>query len=169
MTGRKVSRAPFRRRTAVAPRPAARPGGRRRGEPPRAARDLTWRGQGAAIWSGRCLDFFKSAIADNTQAELWDCGGGQNQTFTATSRGELVVYGDKCLDAYDSGTANGTRAVLRDCNGGTNQKWTFTSGGTVTSNVSGLCLDASGNGTANGTPVVLWSCNGGSNQRWSRD
>jgi hypothetical protein len=119
--------------------------------------------------SGRCLDFFKSAIADNTQAELWDCGGGQNQTFTATSRGELVVYGNKCLDAYNSGTANGTRVVLWDCNGGTNQKWTLTSGGTVTSNVSGLCLDASGNGTANGTPVVLWSCNGGSNQRWSRN
>ncbi|MFD5517619.1 lectin [Streptomyces sp. NPDC127066] len=119
--------------------------------------------------SGRCLDFFKSAIADNTQAELWDCGGGQNQTFTATSRGELVVYGNKCLDAYGSGTANGTRVVLWDCNGGTNQKWTLTSGGTVTSNVSGLCLDASGNGTANGTPIVLWSCNGGSNQRWSRD
>ncbi|MFF3615445.1 lectin [Streptomyces sp. NPDC002580] len=119
--------------------------------------------------SGRCLDFYRSAIADNTQAALWDCGGGQNQTFTATSRGELVVYGTKCLDAYDSGTANGTRVVLWACNGGTNQKWTVNTNGTVTSNVSGLCLDASGNGTANGTPVVLWTCNGGSNQRWSRN
>jgi hypothetical protein len=119
--------------------------------------------------SGRCLDFFRSAITNNTQAELWDCGGGQNQTFTATSRGELVVYGNKCLDAYDSGTANGTRVVLWDCNGGTNQKWTVNANGTVTSDVSGLCLDASGNGTANGTPVVLWACNGGSNQRWSRN
>jgi hypothetical protein len=26
-----------------------------------------------------------------TQAELWDCGGGQNQTFTHTKRDELVV------------------------------------------------------------------------------
>ncbi|WP_406369418.1 lectin [Streptomyces sp. NBC_00647] len=119
--------------------------------------------------SGRCLDFFKSAITNNTQAELWDCGGGQNQTFTATSRGELVVYGNKCLDAYNSGTANGTRVVLWDCNGGTNQKWTVNAAGTITNRVSGLCLDASGNGAANGTPIVLWSCNGGTNQRWSRN
>lgn len=119
--------------------------------------------------SGRCLDFFKSTITNNSQAELWDCGGGQNQTFTYTSRGELVVYGNKCLDAYNSGTANGTKVVLWDCNGGTNQKWTFNSNGTVTNNVSGLCLDALGAATANGTLIDLWSCNGGSNQQWTRN
>ncbi|MFE3407816.1 ricin-type beta-trefoil lectin domain protein [Streptomyces mirabilis] len=119
--------------------------------------------------SGRCLDFFKSTITNNSQAELWDCGGGQNQTFTYTSRGELVVYGNKCLDAYNSGTANGTKVVLWDCNGGTNQKWTFNSNGTVTNNVSGLCLDALGAATASGTPIDLWSCNGGSNQQWTRN
>lgn len=110
--------------------------------------------------SGRCLDFFKSTITNNTQAELWDCGGGQNQTFTYTSRGELVVYGNKCLDAYNSGTANGTRVVIWDCHGGTNQKWTVNTNGTITNNVSGLCLDALGNGTANGTLIDLWTCNG---------
>ncbi|MEV7345314.1 RICIN domain-containing protein [Streptomyces sp. NPDC093544] len=119
--------------------------------------------------SGRCLDLFKSSIGNNTQAELWDCGGGQNQTFTYTSRSELVVYGNKCLDAYNSGTANGTRAIIWDCNGGTNQKWTLNSNGTITNNVSGLCLDAIGNGTANGTMIDLWSCNGGANQQWTRN
>jgi hypothetical protein len=119
--------------------------------------------------SGRCLDFFQNTITNNSQAELWDCGRGQNQTFTSTSRGELVVYGNKCLDAYNGGTANGTRVVLWDCNGGTNQKWTVNSNGTITNNVSGLCLDAIGNGTANGTLIDLWSCNGGSNQQWTRN
>ncbi|WP_405926850.1 ricin-type beta-trefoil lectin domain protein [Streptomyces sp. NBC_00035] len=119
--------------------------------------------------SGRCLDFFKSTITNNTQAELWDCGGGQNQTFTYTSRGELVVYGNKCLDAYNSGTANGTRVVIWDCHGGTNQKWTVNANGTITNNVSGLCLDAIGNGTANGTLIDLWTCNGGANQQWTRN
>ncbi|MFF1701656.1 ricin-type beta-trefoil lectin domain protein [Streptomyces sp. NPDC058252] len=119
--------------------------------------------------SGRCLDFFRNTISNNSQAELWDCGGGQNQTFTYTARSELVVYGNKCLDAYNSGTANGTKVVLWDCNGGTNQKWTFNSGGTLTNNVSGLCLDAINNGTANGTLIDLWTCNGGTNQQWSRN
>ncbi|WP_327426409.1 RICIN domain-containing protein [Streptomyces sp. NBC_01236] len=119
--------------------------------------------------SGRCLDFFKSSITNNTQAELWDCGGGQNQTFTYTSRSELVVYGNKCLDAYNSGTANGTKVVLWDCNGGTNQKWTVNSNGTITNNVSGLCLDVYNNGTANGALIDLWSCNGGTNQQWTRN
>ena len=119
--------------------------------------------------SGRCLDFFQNSITNNTQAELWDCGGGQNQTFTSTARSELVVYGNKCLDAYNSGTANGTKVVLWDCNGGTNQKWTVNTNGTITNNVSGLCLDAVSNGTANGTSIDLWSCNGGSNQQWTRN
>ncbi len=117
--------------------------------------------------SGRCLDLAKNTITNATQLTLWDCVGGHNQTFTSTSRGELVVYGNKCLDANDNGTANGTKVIIWDCTGGTNQKWTVNSNGTVTNNLSGLCLDAVGNGTANGTKIDLWTCNGGTNQRWT--
>jgi hypothetical protein len=117
--------------------------------------------------SGRCVDLAQNTITDATQAELWDCGGGQNQTFTHTSRGELVVYGNKCLDAEKSGTTNGTKVIIWDCTGGTNQKWAVNSNGTITNNVSGLCLDASNAATANGTKLVLWTCNGQNNQKWS--
>ncbi|WP_328840662.1 hypothetical protein [Streptomyces europaeiscabiei] len=41
-------------------------------------------------------------------ALLWECFGGRNETFTRTSRGELVVCGNKCLDAYNNGTAAAT-------------------------------------------------------------
>ncbi|WP_405731314.1 RICIN domain-containing protein [Streptomyces sp. NBC_01537] len=118
--------------------------------------------------SGRCADLNQNTITNGAQAQLWDCGGGQNETFTYTSRSELVLYGNKCLDAYNSGTTNGTKVVIWDCNSGTNQKWTINSTtGTITNNVSGLCLDAYGAATANGTLLDLWTCNGQTNQKWT--
>ena len=117
--------------------------------------------------SSRCLDIAKNSIVNATQLALWDCAGGHNQTFTSTSRGELVVYGNKCLDADNNGTTNGTKVIIWDCTGGTNQKWTVNSNGTITNNLSGLCLDAVSNGTANGTKIDLWTCNSGTNQKWT--
>ncbi|MBV7701006.1 ricin-type beta-trefoil lectin domain protein, partial [Streptomyces sp. TRM70350] len=117
--------------------------------------------------SNRCVDIDKNTITNATQAQIWDCAGGRNQTFTQTSRGELVVYGNKCLDADNNGTTNGTKVIIWDCNGGTNQKWTANSDGTLTNNLSGLCLDASGAATANGTKLLLWTCNGQNNQKWT--
>ncbi len=117
--------------------------------------------------SGRCLDIYDNTITNGTQAELWDCNGGPNQSWTHTSRKELVVYGNKCLDAYDRGTTNGTKVVIWDCNGQSNQQWNVNSDGTFTNVNAGLCLDANNNGTANGSLLVLWSCNGGDNQKWT--
>lgn len=75
--------------------------------------------------SGRCLDINDNTITNATDAQLWDCSGGENQAWVRTTvRKELVVYGNKCLDAYQAGTANGTKGVLWTCNGGSNQKWT---------------------------------------------
>lgn len=117
--------------------------------------------------SGRCLDLYNNTITNGTQAELWDCNGGQNQQWRYTSRKELVVYGNKCLDAYNLGTTNGTKVVIWDCNGQNNQKWNVNGDGTITNVNAGLCLDANGAGTANGTQMVLWTCNGQSNQKWT--
>ncbi|WP_141311135.1 ricin-type beta-trefoil lectin domain protein, partial [Streptomyces spinoverrucosus] len=117
--------------------------------------------------SNRCAGLEKNTITNASQAILWDCFGGRNETFTQTSRGELVVYGNKCLDADNNGTSNGTKVIIWDCNGGTNQKWTANSNGTLTNNLSGLCLDASEAATANGTKLILWTCNGQTNQQWT--
>ncbi|NNN30129.1 alpha-galactosidase [Streptomyces sp. S3(2020)] len=118
--------------------------------------------------SSRCLDIYNNTITNGTQAELWDCNGGQNQQWTYTSRKELVLYGNKCLDAYNLGTTNGTKVVIWDCNGQNNQKWNVNSDGTLTNVNAGLCLDAYGAGTANGTQMVLWTCNGQNNQKWTQ-
>ncbi|WP_145786622.1 ricin-type beta-trefoil lectin domain protein [Kitasatospora atroaurantiaca] len=117
--------------------------------------------------SGRCADIFNGTITNGTQAALWDCNAGGNQSWTYTARKELVVYGNKCLDAYQAGRTNGTKVVIWDCNGGINQTWNVNADGTVTNVNAGLCLDASGAATANGTALDLWACNGGSNQKWT--
>ncbi|WP_055527289.1 RICIN domain-containing protein [Streptomyces graminilatus] len=117
--------------------------------------------------SGRCLDLFDSTITNGTQAELWDCNGGSNQSWTYTSRKELVVYGNKCLDAWNSGTTNGTKVTIWDCHGGNNQKWNVNADGTITNVNAGLCLDALNAATANGTKMILWTCGTGDNQKWT--
>jgi hypothetical protein len=119
--------------------------------------------------SGRCLDIPDNSIVDATQANLWDCNGGPNQTLSVTSRSELSLGSNKCLDAYNNGTTNGTKVVIWSCNGQTNQKWSFNSNGTVTNQLSGLCLDVTSNGSTNGTPLQLWACVPGSlTQQWLR-
>ncbi|WP_340374207.1 ricin-type beta-trefoil lectin domain protein [Streptomyces sp. SS7] len=117
--------------------------------------------------SSRCLDVYNNTVTNGTQAEIWDCNGGQNQSWTYTSRKELVVYGNKCLDAYNQGTGNGTKVVIWDCNGQNNQKWNVNGDGTITNVHANLCLDVNGAATANRSVLVLWSCSGATNQGWS--
>lgn len=119
--------------------------------------------------SSRCLDMNNNTILNGTQAQLWDCTGGTNQTWVYTASKQLVVYGNKCLDANHAGTTNGTAVIIWDCNGQTNQQWNLNSNGTITGVQSGLCLDASGAGTANGTRIILWACGTGANQLWTPD
>jgi hypothetical protein len=117
--------------------------------------------------SGRCLDVPGTSTTNGTQLQLWDCHGGTNQRFTATSSKQLTVYGNKCLDANRQGTTNGTAVIIWDCNGQVNQQWNVNANGTITGVQSGLCLDTTGSGTVNGTKIQLWSCSAGANQQWN--
>jgi len=120
------------------------------------------------VGSNRCLDVPGASTTNGVQTQIWDCNGGTNQQWNATSAKELRVYGNKCLDADSFGTTPGTKVDIWDCNGGVNQQWNLNADGTVTSAQSGLCLDVTGASTANGAPAELWTCNGGTNQKWSR-
>jgi lysophospholipase L1-like esterase len=115
--------------------------------------------------SGRCVDVPNGA-ANGTQAQLWDCNGQAQQSWTYTATKQLTVNG-KCLDANNRGTTNGTQVVVWDCNGQTNQQWNVNSNGSIVGVGSNLCVDANGQGTANGTKLVLWACSGQPNQQWS--
>jgi len=120
------------------------------------------------VGSNRCLDVPGASTTNGVQTQIWDCNGGTNQQWNATSAKELRVYGNKCLDADSFGTTPGTKVDIWDCNGGVNQQWNLNADGTVTSAQSGLCLDVTGASTTNGAPAELWTCNGGTNQKWSR-
>ncbi|MFE9850213.1 glycosyl hydrolase [Streptomyces sp. NPDC005576] len=118
--------------------------------------------------SGRCLDVAGNSPTAGAAVDLWDCNGGANQAWNATTAGELRTFNNSmCLDAYNNQTAPGTTVEIWTCSGGANQKWRVNADGTITGTQSGLCLDATGAGTANGTAIELWNCTGGSNQKWS--
>ncbi|HYS36050.1 MAG TPA: RICIN domain-containing protein [Pseudonocardiaceae bacterium] len=117
--------------------------------------------------SSRCVDVPNASTTNGTQAQLWDCNGQPNQSWTTTAGRQLMVLGSKCLDALNQGTTNGTQVVIWDCNGQTNQQWTSNANGTITGVQSGLCLDANNQGTGNGTQLILWACNGQANQQWA--
>ncbi len=122
-----------------------------------------------AVGAGKCLDVPNSSTTLGTQAQIWDCSGQANQSWTHTSSNQLTVTLNGttlCLDAYNHQTTNGTKVETWSCNGQTNQQWNINSNGTITGVQSGLCLDVTGASTANGAQVELWSCNGGSNQQW---
>ncbi len=118
--------------------------------------------------SGRCVDVPGASQTNGTKPALWDCHGGGNQQWTATTGGQLQVYGNKCLDVDAHGTADGATVQIWDCTGGTNQQWNVNADGTIVGVESGKCLDAVAHGTANATALDLWTCNGGTNQKWSR-
>ena len=114
--------------------------------------------------SGRCVDVPGQSTTAGTRLDLWDCNGGQNQTWDYPGTHVLSVYGTMCMQA---GTAAGTPVVIETCTGAANQQWTVGSDGTITSVADAtLCLDAAGAGTANGTAVDVATCNGSASQGW---
>ena len=117
--------------------------------------------------SNRCVDINASSTADGTQAQLWDCNGGINQTWTYNASSQLVVYGNKCLQALGGGTSNGTPVVIGGCAAQDFQQWSVNPDRTITNLRSGLCLDAEGARTPNGTKIILWPCGTGDNQKWT--
>jgi poly(hydroxyalkanoate) depolymerase family esterase len=123
-----------------------------------------------SVAAGRCLDVPGQSTTQGTHLQVWDCHGGTNQVWTATTAGELTVYsGDsrRCLDAEGGATTPGTAVIIWACHGGANQQWRSNADGTVTGTQSGLCLELPAGSTGNGTAVRLGACTGGQNQKWT--
>ncbi len=118
--------------------------------------------------AGRCLDVTGAATATGTRDEVWDCNGGQNQSWQLNNDGSIrSAQTGLCLDVANASSTPGALVDQWTCNGQTNQKWVLNADGTVVGVQSNLCLDVSGQATANGTAVDIWTCNGQANQRWS--
>jgi lysophospholipase L1-like esterase len=122
----------------------------------------------ARVQSGlgaKCLDVNGAGTADGTAVQIWSCGGGANQLWSAYTDGTLRSMG-KCLDAAGGGSANGTKVQIWACHGGAQQVWQPYNGG-YRNPASGRCLDIPGYSTTDGTQLHLWDCHGGSNQKWT--
>ncbi|MFC0438884.1 arabinofuranosidase catalytic domain-containing protein [Kutzneria buriramensis] len=121
-----------------------------------------------AVGAGKCLDVNGRSTTPGTQLQIWDCNGGDNQTWTRTSSGQLTVYsGSATMCATAANSSSGSPVAIQPCGSTASQQWHFNDDGTVTGVQSGLCLDVSGASTANGAKVQLWTCNHGSNQQWT--
>jgi len=124
--------------------------------------------------SGRCLDAYDNQTAPGTKIEIWDCNGGYNQQWSATSAGDLRAYqGADCLGTAGGGLAWGTAVQVQPCDGSASQKWSLNSSGFITNtSQQGLCLDVTGgnlpSGNVDGTQVEVYGCNGGANQQWTQ-
>jgi endoglucanase len=127
--------------------------------------------------SGKALDASGNGTANGTQIIQWTYGGGNNQRWTVTNRGNsqysiVGVQSGRCVDISNSGTANDTKVQLWDYLGAANQKYTFTatSGGyyrLTPTHAPGSCLDVAGISTADGALVHLWQWLNGNNQQWA--
>jgi hypothetical protein len=123
--------------------------------------------------SGKCLTVLGNSPNPGSEAVVFDCNGGANQSWTLTTASEVRVYSGsnvRCLDADNNGVGNGTRLIIWTCNGGVNQKFTLNANNQLIGAQSNRCADVSGGGTSpsNNTKVVLWECHGGSNQSWTQ-
>jgi endoglucanase len=127
--------------------------------------------------SGKAMDANGAGTANGTQIIQWTYGGGNNQRWTVTNRGNnqysiVGVQSGRAVEVSNSSTANGAKVQLWDYLGANNQKYTFTatSGGyyrITPVHATGSCLDVSGVSTANGALVHLWTYGGGNNQQWA--
>ena len=106
--------------------------------------------------SGRCVDVPINSQTNRTRVELFDCHGGANQAWAATTSQELRVYGTKCLEVDSASTADGAGVTIFDCNGGAHQQWNVNTDGSVVNVSSGKCLDA----TVPGQPMELFCRSG---------
>jgi len=134
--------------------------------------------------SGKCLDIYgggrdPSYPADESQAQLFPCHGGDNQQWMLQGKSVVNAASGKCLDIYNhDGKQPGqlsdeTKVELYECNGNWNQQWELREGMLVNT-PSGKCLDVwagAGDATypADQSKVQVYSCaSGKQNQAWKQ-
>ncbi|KAJ7216002.1 ricin B lectin domain-containing protein, partial [Mycena pura] len=108
-----------------------------------------------SVDSGMCLT--ASSNADGTPVTISDCisSGSASQTWTVSSSGTLVLYGNMCLDVTNGAAAAGTLLQIWTCTSqDANQLWTVSStSGSISWTGMGFCLDLTKGVDADGTVV----------------
>jgi hypothetical protein len=123
------------------------------------------------------MDATNNGTANGTGIIQWTYGGGNNQRWTVTNRGNnqysmIGVQSGRAIEVAGGVVGNGTKVQIWDYLGTAHQKFTFTatSGGyyrITPTHATSHCLDVSGVSTADGAPVHQWTYGGGNNQQWA--
>lgn len=71
--------------------------------------------------TGDCLDVSSGSSEPGAEVGLWECNGGQNQSWDVREDGAVTVYGAMCLTA-DAGGQDGA-VTIEDCDGTQAQAW----------------------------------------------
>jgi endoglucanase len=127
----------------------------------------------------KAMDAFGANTTNGTQIIQWTYGGGNNQRWTVTNRGNnqysiVGVQSGRAVEVSGGATGNGSKVQLWDYQGTAHQKFTATATSSgyyrVTpthSGASGTCLDVSGVSMDNGALVHLWQWLNANNQQWA--
>ncbi|MGB1012871.1 MAG: ricin-type beta-trefoil lectin domain protein [Nannocystaceae bacterium] len=100
---------------------------------------------------------------NNDNVHLWNCHGGENQTWYMTMSGEIrsAKNTGRCLETWN----NNVR--VRNCNGESWQRWRLESDGSLVNLWDeNYCLDLANAGTANGTNINRQWCDGAPSQKF---
>ncbi|MFB7250418.1 ricin-type beta-trefoil lectin domain protein [Microbacterium sp. NPDC056234] len=94
-----------------------------------------------------CIDVPGASTTAGTRLGLWNCNGGENQSFHWTDAGALSIYGSKCVAGVD-GVTEGSALQILDCDGTEEQRWSVNGDRTISSVADpGLCVS---------TPETSW-------------
>jgi hypothetical protein len=127
--------------------------------------------------SGKAMEAAGWLTANGTQIQQWTYGGGANQRWTVTDRGNnqfsiIGVQSGRAAEVSNWGSANGTKVQLWDWLNGSNQRHTLTATSSgyyriTPTHATGSCLDVAGVSAADGAFVHLWTYGGANNQQWA--
>lgn len=110
-----------------------------------------------------CVDVPSGNFANGTVLQMFQCNGGNNQSWKVTPNANstlTISNGNFCWDVPNGSATSGNPIQLFSCNGGTNQQFTPTSAGALT--FGGLCADVAGGQPNNGSSLQLFGCKGSS-------
>ncbi|KAJ7770651.1 ricin B lectin domain-containing protein [Mycena metata] len=112
-----------------------------------------------SVDSGMCLT--AASDANGTPVTISNCisSGPTSQSWTVSTSGTLVVYGNMCLDVTNGAAASGTLLQIWSCTSqDANQLWTVGTSGSISWTGMGFCLDLTKGVDADGTVMQIWAC-----------
>jgi len=111
----------------------------------------------------KCLDITGGKVFNGAAVQIWDCNGGQQQSFKWCSDGRIVSELDEnmCLDAPGGDPYKPAEMQMWECNSRSGQYWKYDKSTMAIYPAQvgeKMCLDLVNGKLQAGTRVNLWYC-----------